>query len=237
MKTLYATVGAFALLFTAACDQGEPVLSETTTTPATETADTSVPAAATRRMYVLASGEMEASDLLGASVHDMADAEISVVEDIWLSGDNADAMLILRDGGVAGVGGDLRLAAFDAATIVPDASKAGDEPNVIVRLTRDSMGTLPEFKQATADDFRLASELMGKTVTINPGGGSVRIHDLILAADGKTNFAVISPDLISLEQIVVDGDAIVLAQGDADGEVVLDLTAAALAEAPGYKRE
>jgi len=108
---------------------------------------------------------------------------------------------------------------------------------VIVRLTKDSMGTLPEFKQATADDFRLASELIGKTVTINPGGDSVRIQDLILAADGKTNFAVISPDLISMEQIVVDGDAIVLAQGDADGEVVLDLTAAALAEAPGYKRE
>ena len=177
---------------------------------------------------------MEASDLLGASVHDMADAEISVVEDIWLSGDNADAMLILRDGGVAG---DLRLAAFDAATIVPDASKPGDEPTVIVRLTKDSLETLPEYKQATADDFRLASELMGKTVTINPGGESVRIHDLILAADGKTNFAVISPDLISMEQIVVDGDSIALAQGDADGEVVLDLTAAALAEAPGYKRE
>jgi hypothetical protein len=231
MKTLFATAGAFALLFTAACGQPDTVVSET---PAATVPEPAAPAQPARAMYTLATGEMEASDLLGASVHDMADAEISVVEDIWLSGDNADAMLILRDGGVAG---DLRLAAFDAATIVPDASKPGDEPTVIVRLTKDSLETLPEYKQATADDFRLASELMGKTVTINPGGESVRIHDLILAADGKTNFAVISPDLISMERIVVDGDSIALAQGDADGEVVLDLTAAALAEAPGYKRE
>jgi hypothetical protein len=241
MKSLLATAGALALLMSAAaCDESysanddsPDVVAESPQGPA----DMTVPAAPAREMYALAAGEIEASDLLGASVQDMAKAEISLVEDVWLAEGSSKALLVLRDGGVAGVGGDLRTLAFDAATIVPDPDKPGDEPNVIVQLTSGTLDTLPKFKQASPDDYRLASELIGKTLTASGSGEPVRVHDLILAANGDTTYAVISPDLISTEQIVVDADKIIMAEGDADGELMLDVTAETMMAAPGYKRE
>lgn len=240
MKSLLATAGALALILSAAACDNTDVSSKDTPTETATTATTPVEPAPTgpvRTVYTLAVGEIEASDLLGASVQSVANEEISIVEDIWLADGNSKAMLILRDGGVAGVGGTLRSIAFDSAAIVPDDTKPGDEPDVIVRLTEATLDLLPEFKQSTADDDRLASELTGKTVMIGATGQSARINDLILSSTGQTRYAVISPDLISMEQILVDADTLVVAEGDADGQMTLDVTAQILADAPAYKRE
>lgn len=238
MKSLFATVGALALMMSAAAcgkeDAGPYAAPDASVEASPVPAATPV---STRKAYVLATGEIEASDLMGASVQNPSGEEISIVEDVWLANGSSPALLVLRDGGVAGVGGELRTAAFDAAVILPDPDKPGDEPNVLIRLTAASLDILPAFKQASADDYRLASEMIGKTVTVNSSGDSVRINDLLLSSTGKTNFVVISPDLVSLEQIVVDADSIVVSEGDTDGEVVLDLTAEDIAAAPAYKRE
>ena len=50
-------------------------------------------------------------------------------------------------------------------------------------------------------------------------------------------YAVISPDVLSPSQIVIDGTAIKVAEGDTDGERVLDIDARAYADAPEYPRE
>ena len=54
---------------------------------------------------------------------------------------------------------------------------------------------------------------------------------------GEARYAVISPDLVSTNQIVVDANAITVAQGDTDGGLVLDLDAQTFAAALEYPRE
>ena len=50
--------------------------------------------------YVLASGEHEASDLIGASVHNPAGEVIATVADIWPGANGSAPMIVVRDGGV-----------------------------------------------------------------------------------------------------------------------------------------
>ncbi|MDP1554686.1 MAG: PRC-barrel domain-containing protein [Hyphomonas sp.] len=241
MKSLLATVSALALLGSAAaCDSANKADYDTPQVIAENPStidDTTTRAADAREVYRLASGEYEASDLIGASVHNTAGDEIAVVSDIWLSDNGSAPMLVVRDGGIAGVGGDLRTVAFNAATITPDASTSGDEPDVIVRYTGDTLSTLPKFEQASMDDYRLASEMLGTNVALTFNGETGRINDLILSNTGEARYAVIAADLVGTNQFVVDADAITLAQGDTDGEFVLDLSADAFAKAPEYPRE
>jgi len=242
MKSLLAAAGALALMMSAAaCGAADTdatkintpeVMAETTVDGgATTTTDARV------ATYMLASGEHEASDLIGASVHNPAGEEIATVADIWLGTNGSAPMIVVRDGGVAGVGGKLRTVAYSAATIAADPDTSGDEPDVIVRLTDETLETLPEFEQVDDNDFRLASEMIGTTVGVSFSGGSARINDLILTNTGKARYAVISPALVSIDQIVVDANAITVARGDTDGGLVLDLDAQTFAAAPEYPRE
>ena len=242
MKSLLAAAGALALMMSAAACGAADTDATKINTPEVM-AETSVDGGTTTTTdvrvatYMLASGEHEASDLIGASVHNPAGEEIATVADIWLGANGSAPMIVLRDGGVAGVGGKLRTVAYSAATIAADPDTSGDEPDVIVRLTDETLETLPEFEQVDDNDFRLASEMIGTTVGVSFSGGSARINDLILTNTGKARYAVISPDLVSIDQIVVDANAITVAQGDTDGGLVLDLDAQTFAAAPEYPRE
>jgi hypothetical protein len=242
MKSLLATAGALALMMSAAACGAADTDATKINTPEVM-AETSVDGGATKTTdaraatYMLASGEHEASDLIGASVHNPAGEEIATVADIWLGANGSAPMIVLRDGGVAGVGGKLRTLAYSEATIAADPDTSGDEPDVIVRLTDETLETLPEFEQVDDNDFRLASEMIGTTVGVSFSGGSARINDLILTNTGKARYAVISPDLVSIDLIVVDANAITVARGDTDGGLVLDLDAQTFAAAPEYPRE
>lgn len=244
MKSLLASAGAAALLMSAAaCDKSETAALDnrnTTEIAANDPAidedygDADVAPAST---YTLASGEFEASDLIGAPVRNEAGEEIATVSDVWLGADGGAPMLVIRDGGVAGVGGDLRTIAYDATLITPDPENVDGEPDVFIRATGETVSTLPKFEQATADDFRLASEMIGSTVAVSFNGESARINDLILAQDGQARYAVISPNLASTDQILVDAANISVAEGDTDGELILDVDAEAFTSAPAYPRE
>lgn len=245
MKPLLVTAGVLALAAAAAaCGSPERVTYDAPVQAAeTETA-TTVPGEeasgeAERQVFMAAADEMEASDLIGASVHNAAGEEIATVADIQLAEAGGSPKIILRDGGVAGVGGELRMIAFNAADIVPDPETDGDEPNLIVQFTGETLKTLPKFEQAVADDYSLASEVIGTTAPLSFSGDSVRINDLILTRTGEAKYAVITPDLVSTEQIVVEAKALKVAQGDTDeeGALTLDLTADALSAAPEYPRE
>jgi hypothetical protein len=243
MKSLLASAGAAALMMTAAaCDSSETASLDTrsaseiaATDPAlTEDLQVAEVAPAT---YTLASGEHEASDLIGAAVHNSAGEEIATVSDVWFGTNGAAPMLVVRDGGVAGIGGDLRTLAYDVAMIQPDPEDVDGEPDVFVKMTGETLSTLPEFEQASADDFRLASEMIGATVAIAYNGESARINDLILSETGEARYAVIATDLAASDQVVIDADNITLAEGASDGELVLDVDAETLSAAPAYPRD
>ncbi len=243
MNSLLASASALALLVSAsACDSADRTDTAGYDTPeviaeAPSTIDAATPTAGVREIYMLASGEYEASDLIGAPVHNTAGEEIATISDIWL-GENGNApMLVVRDGGVAGVGGDLRTLAFNAATITPDPDGVGDEPDVIVQYTGDTLSTLPSFEQASMNDYRLASEMIGTNVGLTFSGETGRINDLIMSNTGEARYAVVSADLAGTDQFLVDPDSISVAQGDTDGELVLDLSADAFARAREYPRD
>lgn len=237
MKPLLASACGFALLISlAACDTAVKAPAEeaaVTSPPAAEIAATEI---ATRRTYTLAPGERDVSRLLGAAVHNSSGEEIGQVSDIWLATDGKLPMLIVREGGVAGVGGQLYSLAYVSAA-VSNPTMPGDDANVIVNLTEKTLQTLPKFEQASMNDHRLASEMIGTTAKINGTADSARIDDLILATTGEARYAVISQDITRDDKILVDYSHIVLDPATSDSDVTLDLTTQTLADAPAYKRQ
>lgn len=249
MKLLLATASAAALMLSAAActaetDRGadvemraqmDPVYDDELTPQeeAIVTADTS-DLDGVRDEYVLASNEIEASDLIGAAVIGASGEEIATVADIWL-GENGDTpRLLVRDGGLTGLGGDLRFVSFDEATITPQADS--DEPEVFVTLAEASLETLPTFEQEEMNDYRLASEMIGSSPALAFNGETVRIADLILTASGEPRYAVVSPSLVSTDLFVVEINAVTLAQGDGgENEIVLDIDAETYNTAPAYR--
>jgi hypothetical protein len=165
---------------------------------------------AERQTFQLVSGEFAASDLIGASVHNAAGEEIANIADIRLAEDGEGPMIILRDGGVAGA---LHTVGFQDATIVPDPDTTGDEPNLMVQFSGQTLKTLPVFEQPEADDYSLASEMMGTNATITSSGETARIRDIVLTNKGEARFAVISPDVLNPEQIVVYANSILVSDG------------------------
>lgn len=245
MKTLLATASAAVLLLgAAACSPAEgPAATngyETRGPQVVEYDDATVETAnadaldSVRAEYRLAQGEIEASDLIGASVRNGADEEIATVADLYLGEDGASPVILIRDGGVAGVGGDLRQIAFTSATVT---APANDEPEVLVQIAEENLETLPAFEQDGMNDYRLASEIMGATTPVSFREDDVRITDLILTNSGELRYAVISPSLASTDQFVVPANAIRVAEGDSDGDVILDMDEAEFDEAPMYRWE
>jgi sporulation protein YlmC with PRC-barrel domain len=238
MKILLATASAFALIASAtACTPSDTPYNNDADTAVTvdkvaddTSSDVAVDTASAMN-YTLATGEHEASDLIGASVHSPSGKEIATVADIWFGAAGSAPMFVLRDGG------ELRTVAYSATTIRQDATTSGEEPNVIVALSDETVASLPAFEQAKDDDFRLASEMIGASVDIAVNGESGRINDLILSNSGEARYAILAPNLTTTDQLVVDAKAITVAQGDADGELVLDIDARAFAAAPAYPRE
>lgn len=250
MKTLLATTSASVLLLAAAAcseadapyetagyetngEQTETVINEDGDLVETAEADTDVDAS-TRTEYTLAAGEMEASDLIGASVHGPAGEEIATVADLFLGTNGMEPVILVRDGGVSGLGGDLRMLNFESATL---DGPAGDEPDLIVQIAEENLETLVEFEQDEMNDFRLASEMMGAVPALSFSGDQARVNDLILTNTGELRYAVISPGLVSTDQIVIDANTIKVAEGDGEGEVMIDIDQAAFDEAPMYRWE
>jgi hypothetical protein len=250
MKTLLATASASVLLLAAAAcsdadapyetagyetngEQTETVINEDGDIVETADADMDVDAS-TRTEYTLAQGEMEASDLIGASVKGPSGDDIATVADIFLGATGTEPVLLVRDGGLTGLGGDLRMLNFEAASV---SGEEGDEPELLIAIAEDDLEALAEFEQEEMNDFRLASEMMGAVPAISFSGEQARINDLILTEGGELRYAVISPGLVSTDQIVIDANAVKVAEGDGEGEVMIDLDQAAFDEAPMYRWE
>jgi len=175
-----------------------------------------------RPVFVLASDEVLASDLIGAPVRNPVGDDIATVADIWIGEDGDAPKLIIREGGVAGVGGTLHAIAFDTATIEPVAGD--DEPEVRVTYSEDSLEGLPEFKQDGLDDFRLASEAIGTTASFNSGDAVVRVNDFVMKHDGTPEYVVVADGMAGAEQYVISSDALQIEQGDGEGTLVVDMT-------------
>lgn len=182
-----------------------------------------------REQFTLAPDELLASRLIGSEVLNPMGDEIATVADVWIGEPGDTPKLIIRDGGVAGVGGTLHAIGFEGALIEPTAND--DEPDVRVTYSEASLAGLPEFEQNGVDDFRLASEAMGTTASLAFGDDLARVNDFVITVDGTPEYAVISDGLAGMTNYVIDADALTIEQGDGDGTLVIDLDADAFANA------
>lgn len=182
-----------------------------------------------REQYTLASDEVLASDLIGSQVLNPVGEEIATVADIWIGEKGDTPKLIIRDGGVAGVGGTLHAIGFDTALIEPVAND--DEPDVRVTYSDASLEGLPEFEQKGMNDFRLASEAMGTTASLTFGDDLARVNDFVMKVDGTPEYAVITDGLAGTTKYVIAADTLTIEQGDGEGSLVIDLDADTFAHA------
>ena len=247
MKPLLFTASAIALMMgTAACTEATSH-AETTPPAMTETAAATPDQAkgeqtaeleemtraeiepAVHEPYTMAPDELLASSLIGSEVLNPVGEEIATVADIWIGEEGDTPKLIVREGGVAGVGGTLHAVGFDNALI--ENIEGSDEPDVRVTYSEASLEGLPEFEQDGVDDYRLASEAMGTTASLPFSETLARVNDFIMKADGTPEYIVISDGLVAATNFVVDADALTVEQGDGDGTLLIDLDADAFADA------
>ena len=179
--------------------------------------------------FTMAPDEILVSNLIGSDVLNPVGDVIATVADVWIGEAGDTPKLILRDGGVAGVGGTLHAIGFEGTIIEPVADS--EEPDVRVTYSQASLEGLPVFEQDGLDDFRLASEAMGTTASLTSGDNLARVNDFIMKTDGAPEYVVLSDGLAGITKYVVDADALTIEQGDGDGTLVIDLDADALAHA------
>lgn len=184
-----------------------------------------------REVFRLASDQIEASRLIGASLVNGSGDEIAEVADVWLGEGRGEVALLVRNGGLLGFGGDLHRMSFSDVEIVPASEAEGE---LIVRTASSELDELPAFEQERANDYRLASEVLGSIAPVSFSGESARVNELILTEDGELRYAVISPGIVSPEPLVVDGGALTVSEGDGEGALLLNVSEEDLAEAPTF---
>ncbi|MFN3312227.1 MAG: PRC-barrel domain-containing protein [Hyphomonas sp.] len=187
-----------------------------------------------RPAFMLASDEVKASKLIGADVKNAAGDNYAKVSDVWMGENGAEPMLILEEGGIMGVGAQRYTVSFDQVT-VNAATNRNDSPNLVFQTAGDTLENLPQFEENGVNEYRLASEMMGKTADFSLRDESARVDDLIFSTSGEARYAVISPGMLSSNSVVIDADSITRAQGDSDGELVITVSEDVFAQAKAYR--
>ncbi len=233
MRKLLISASAIALVATAAaCGQSTDAVdtsaynedanievAETDTVEIVDTTDVAM----TGNDYVMSSSEYRASTLIGAPVTNPAGEEIATVADLFLGEDTNKPMIIVREGGAAGVGGTLHMLAFDKATFTPRTGET--EPAVSFQITEDGIEALPEFEQDGLNDFRLASEMIGTNAKLSYSDDIARVNDLLIGQDGAAKYALVSKGVAGGDEYVIAATAVTVAQGDGEDALLIDLDA------------
>ena len=147
-----------------------------------------------------------------------------------LASGTMEPMLIIRDG----FAGDLHAVSFEQASIWFDEE---GEPAARMDLTEEMLDDLQEFEQNGMNDYRLASELTGTNINLAFNDKDVRVTDLIMKTDGQAKYAVVSDGIVEAvtdKRFLIDPAKIMIAQGDSDGEIVIDLSEQEFDNALGF---
>jgi hypothetical protein len=237
---LAACSGADTKSDTAAHDAVDPssAYSETADTAGTMADDTAMAETAIARpAYVMAAGEYKASKLIGDNIVGADGTTIATVADIMIGKDNGPGQIVFRNGGVLGVAGELGVLPFTSVSVTLDAE---GEPAISAALVDESLDGVAEFEQDGMDDYRLASELIGTNAELAVADNYSRITDLIVSSDGSIKHALVTDGVsgvASADRLVIDFNDITVAQGDSEGEVMINKTPEQLQMSPVLKDE
>ncbi len=247
MKRLILTAAFAALILPVTACAGEKTASEDNAANTAKTnvaahkpaSSTGMPAAkaTNARVSYLGATDISAKALIGEKIYGDNEESIAQVADILIGSDGSADRVVYSTGGVAGVGGKKSTVDFDKVKIAfEDRSTATDvnDPLLHLSLTADQLKGATEFVQAGADDYRLASELLGATVDLValPGDSDdAVIHDLVMATDGHVKDVIIQRSTIGSlgagDLYAYDFSLLTVEEGDGAG-VALNVTEAQL---------
>jgi hypothetical protein len=200
------------------------------TTPATDmTAPTTAAEVDNETRVFLASDAVGMKELLGAPIYNAAGKKAGRVEDFRLgAGGKAEQLIFIKGGFV----GSKRTVPFSEV-----AFNVSDEhdPKVRVSLTDDALKSAAKFEQAEADDFWLASELVGASANLSGSTDQATISDLIVKKDGAVEYAVVQNGVVGSvggEERAVEFQHVTIEQGD--GGVAINLTPAEIEAKPEF---
>ncbi len=165
---------------------------------------------------------MSARDILGAPVFGVNGERIARVDDFVIGADDQVEEAILLSGGFFGLGGQKAAVDFDRLNLTYDFDR---DPLVTVSMTEESIKGVAEYKQTEANDWSLASELIGASGNLAESDRDVTITDIILSMDGEAEYLIAADGLIASfggDRRAIDYSRLTVAQGD--GGVTIDLT-------------
>ena len=240
----FASVSASAIFLAAltACSPGPDPNRSADAEAASEAAnlDDAVPATmgevdrevAASPAYTLGASEFEIDELLGEEIYGADRKSIARVADLKLDGDGRIESIIFANGGLEGLGSEHGEIRFDAVTLTLD--KEG-EPRVRVEFGEDALDAVTKWSQEGANDYSLASELIGTTAPLAASEDSARLIGMIADLDGSVTQLLVAEGPI--DEIVSKPKVIDIAKltRSPDGTAIsLDITEAMLERAPTY---
>ncbi len=168
--------------------------------------------------------EFEMSEMIGEDIHGENGEEIASVSDLIIGDDGMIQSIVFANGGIAGLGTKYGTLNYNEATVTLDEE---NEPRVKMSMTSDALAAISPWEQEKANDYRLASELMGTNAQYAASDEKGRITDLIANLNGEVRYALVSESPMAAltdERYVVDFKKVKTAQGDSEGELQFDLT-------------
>lgn len=249
MKNLIMTTSSAAIMLgIVACSQAEADYTNASYEPETQQAEITTGTDADTGMmntdadvqiaheaFVPSEDQFEVSDLIGEEIIGADGQSVATVADIMFGQGPADNQIILRDLGIAGqTAGKLVAVPYASFEMKMDDD---NEPYFTASVTEDGIDGMTEFEQDGYNDYRLASEIIGTNAELMEDDTYARVSDLIVTKSGEAKYAVVTDGIagaVTGDRYVVGFDKLMVAQGDSDGELVINLTQADIERAPKY---
>ncbi|NHK28885.1 PRC-barrel domain containing protein [Parvularcula flava] len=145
---------------------------------------------------------LNARDVTGADVIGEDGEVVASVNDVIVDENGTAQMLVLSSGGFLGLGDKQITVDFAQATIEMDE----DEARFVTSLTDEGIDSAAEFDDQSLEGEMLmrVSELLGDEVMLGSADATetASVYDLIMNADGETEYAVLSTGLASDRYLV-----------------------------------
>lgn len=180
----------------------------------------------------LEADQLSARDLLGESIIGETGERIARVDDLVIDDEGKVSSVIFLEGGFFGLGekGELDFERVDLAI------EENRDPRIKVSMSEQAIKDVAEFDAENANDYSLASELIGATARLGDSDQEATITDLVLSKDGSVRHVVAQEG----EFAMWNGDERVLAYNDLSfeqgaGGPVIDMSASEFARAPRFE--